>query len=152
MKKIFFKAKCWFIDLRFFYFEKKEKFINSIINKYNREILKDLSKELKADSYHYIAKENVGNQAVLFPLETVLRVIREVYGYKCKLRLYGVEVKTQEDIIEINLTSRRPGFLIGKGGEKIDKFQDLCKVIFGRKISVNIIEVKYDINEPIRNY
>lgn len=131
---------------------KKEKNLYYIIDKYNKESLKDLNKEIKIDDYSFLVKENVGNQAVLFPLETVLRVLREVYGYKLKFRLFGVNVDTQEDIININFTLKYPGFLIGKGGNKIDEFQNLCKVIFGRKISVNIIEIKSDNNEPVRIY
>ena len=45
-------------------------------------------------------------------------------------------------IITITITTARPGIIIGKGGQEVDKLKEELKKITGKEIQINIFEIK----------
>ncbi|MBQ5317281.1 MAG: 30S ribosomal protein S3 [Oscillospiraceae bacterium] len=53
-----------------------------------------------------------------------------------------IEIERFEDKVRINIHCAKPGFVIGKGGEKIDKVRAEVEKMIGKKVFLNIVEVK----------
>ena len=45
-------------------------------------------------------------------------------------------------IITITITTARPGIIIGKGGQEVDKLKEELKKITGKEVQINIFEIK----------
>ena len=45
-------------------------------------------------------------------------------------------------VITITICTARPGIVIGKGGQDVDKLKDVLKNLFGKEIQINIFEIK----------
>ena len=45
-------------------------------------------------------------------------------------------------IITITVTTARPGIIIGKGGQEVDKLKEELKKITGKEVQINIFEIK----------
>lgn len=89
------------------------------------------------------------------PVHTVMREIETMFTERqyynpgwlmCKI--HGVDVNTQfKDHIEMTIRLRRPGIIIGKGGEFIDELNRRLTAKFGKNVHANLFDVKNDINE-----
>lgn len=67
-----------------------------------------------------------------------------------RMGIMGVNIDTQnEDLLSVSISLKRPGLLIGKGGEKINTLESRLTYLFNRKTKIDIVEVKKDINEPL---
>ncbi|MBQ4441658.1 MAG: 30S ribosomal protein S3 [Bacteroidales bacterium] len=45
-------------------------------------------------------------------------------------------------LVTVTIMTARPGLIIGKGGQEVDKVKEELKVITGKEIQINIVEVK----------
>ena len=45
-------------------------------------------------------------------------------------------------IVTITITTARPGIIIGKGGQEVDKLKEELKKITGKEVQINIFEIK----------
>ena len=86
--------------------------------------------------------------AIYSPLKTVYLCIEKVYNTANILQIHGINVDTQKDIIDIKIFTKRPGILIGRGGKDIDKLTKEISLMFDKKVMIDIIEIKHDINAP----
>ena len=64
-----------------------------------------------------------------------------------KKTLYGagvpkIEIERSADTVTIYLHCARPGVVIGKGGEQIEQYRLAVEKIIGKKVKLNIVEVK----------
>lgn len=64
-----------------------------------------------------------------------------------KKTLYGagvpkIEIERSNDVVTIFLHCARPGVVIGKGGEQIEQYRLAVEKLIGRKVRLNIVEVK----------
>ena len=64
-----------------------------------------------------------------------------------KKTLYGagvpkIEIERSNDIVTIYLHCARPGVVIGKGGEQIEQYRLAVEKMIGKKVKLNIVEVK----------
>ena len=64
-----------------------------------------------------------------------------------KKTLYGagvpkIEIERSNDVVTIFLHCARPGMVIGKGGEQIEQYRLAVEKLIGRKVRLNIVEVK----------
>lgn len=97
---------------------------------------------------------NGNNAGLLYPIQVFQLVCFKVYQKEYDwLRIYSVSINTHhEDGVVISISTRYPGILIGRKGEKIDKVMHLCEKVFGRHVDIDLVEVKSDENEPLPNY
>ena len=64
-----------------------------------------------------------------------------------KKTLYGagipkIEIERSNDVVTIFLHCARPGMVIGKGGEQIEQYRLAVEKLIGRKVRLNIVEVR----------
>ena len=64
-----------------------------------------------------------------------------------KKTLYGagvpkIEIERSADTVTIYLHCARPGVVIGKGGEQIEQYRLAVEKMIGKKVKLNIVEVK----------
>ena len=64
-----------------------------------------------------------------------------------KKTLYGagvpkIEIERSNDVVTIFLHCARPGMVIGKGGEQIEQYRLAVEKLIGKKVKLNIVEVK----------
>ena len=96
------------------------------------------------------------------PVHIVLRTIEtEMWKYwkeKKYIRLYprdldlcihGIHVDTSKQEIEVTISLRYPGELIGKGGEIIDRVSKSLSEGFGVRTKINLSEIKEDFNQNL---
>ena len=62
-----------------------------------------------------------------------------------------IEIERDASRVRINIHCAKPGLVIGKGGEAIDKLRDNCKkMLNGKDVLLNIVEVKSpDVNAQL---
>ena len=89
------------------------------------------------DSRWYASEEKVGD---LLVEDHKIRVY-------LKKTLYGagvpkIEIERANDTVTVFLHCARPGVVIGKGGEQIEKYRLAVEQMIGKKVRLNIVEVK----------
>ena len=89
------------------------------------------------DSRWYASEEKVGDLIV---------EDQKIRKY-LKKTLYGagvpkIEIERSNDIVTIYLHCARPGVVIGKGGEKIEQYRLAVEKMIGKKVKLNIVEVR----------
>ena len=89
------------------------------------------------DSRWYASEEKVGDLIV---------EDQKIRKY-LKKTLYGagvpkIEIERSNDIVTIYLHCARPGVVIGKGGEQIEQYRLAVEKMIGKKIKLNIVEVR----------
>jgi small subunit ribosomal protein S3 len=45
-------------------------------------------------------------------------------------------------LVTVTITTARPGIIIGKGGQEVDKLKEELKKITGKEVQINIFEIK----------
>ena len=89
------------------------------------------------DSRWYASEEKVGDLIV---------EDQKIRKY-LKKTLYGagvpkIEIERSNDAVTIFLHCARPGMVIGKGGEQIEQYRLAVEKLIGKKVKLNIVEVK----------
>ena len=89
------------------------------------------------DSRWYASEEKVGDLIV---------EDQKIRKY-LKKTLYGagvpkIEIERSNDVVTIFLHCARPGMVIGKGGEQIEQYRLAVEKLIGKKVRLNIVEVK----------
>ena len=96
------------------------------------------------------------NYWVFNPVEAVTYVIKthfNDYPSRCfQLGIFWIDVDTQDETIDVTIRLKRPGYLIGKGGQDINTITNELKRVFNMPTTIHIIEVKKDNNEPYIYY
>lgn len=96
------------------------------------------------------------------PVHIVLRTIEmEMWKYwkeRKYIRMYprdldpcihGIQVDTSKQEIEVTISLRYPGELIGKGGEIIDRISEKLSEEFGVRTRINLKEIIEDPNQNL---
>ena len=92
---------------------------------------------------------------VLSPVLVVTKIMENHFGFKrfYRLNIHCIYVDTQkEDNIIVTVLLRSPGLLIGKSGHDIDSIKEKLSQSFGKNVTIEISEVKKDINLPRCDY
>ena len=89
------------------------------------------------DSRWYASEEKVGDLIV---------EDQKIRKY-LKKTLYGagipkIEIERSADTVTVYLHCARPGMVIGKGGEQIEQYRLAVEKLIGKKVKLNIVEVK----------
>ena len=92
------------------------------------------------------------NYWVFNPVEAVTYVIKthfNEYTSRCfRLGIFGIDIDTQDETIDVTIRLKRPGLLIGKSGNDITELQNKLSKVFNMPTKIHIEEVKKDNNEP----
>lgn len=72
-----------------------------------------------------------------------------IYPRDLDLCIHGIQVDTSKQVIEVTISLRYPGELIGKGGEIIDRVSEKLSEEFGVKTEINLSEIIYDPNQNL---
>jgi len=59
-----------------------------------------------------------------------------------KASVSNVIIERTLKIITITITTARPGIIIGKAGQEVDKLKEELRKITGKEIQINIFEIK----------
>lgn len=61
-----------------------------------------------------------------------------------------VEIERDSKRVYINIHCAKPGMVIGRGGSEIDKLKKICEKKLGKRVSINIVEIKQpDLNAQL---
>ena len=69
--------------------------------------------------------------------------IREYIGARlAKASISRIIIERTLKLITVTITTARPGIIIGKGGQEVDKLKEELKKITGKEVQINIFEIK----------
>ena len=89
------------------------------------------------DSRWYASEEKVGD--LIVEDQKIRKYLKAlVYG----AGVPKIEIERSNDIVTIYLHCARPGVVIGKGGEQIEQYRQNVEKLIGKKVKLNIVEVK----------
>ncbi|MHC4622480.1 MAG: 30S ribosomal protein S3 [Planctomycetota bacterium] len=97
----------------------------------------------------YAPKADYG--AFLVEDQKIRRYIDSRYNRRMpKGAVAKVEVVRTRSEVKVTLHSARPGVVIGPRGGEVDKLREELEELIGRKVSVNVVEIKHpDLNAPL---
>ena len=89
------------------------------------------------DSRWYASEEKVGD--LIVEDQKIRKFLKKT--------LYGagvpkIEIERSNEVVTIYLHCARPGVVIGKGGEQIEQYRQAVEKMIGKKVKLNIVEVK----------
>jgi len=89
------------------------------------------------DSRWYASEEKVGD--LIVEDQKIRKYLKET--------LFGagvpkVEIERSNEVVTIYLHCARPGVVIGKGGEQIEQYRLAVEKMIGKKVKLNIVEVR----------
>ncbi|MDG2396331.1 MAG: 30S ribosomal protein S3 [Flavobacteriaceae bacterium] len=70
------------------------------------------------------------------------KIRKYIYARLSKASVSNVIIERTLKIITITITTARPGIIIGKAGQEVDKLKEELKKITSKEIQINIFEIK----------
>ena len=70
------------------------------------------------------------------------RIRKYLYARLAKASVSKIVIERTLKIITITISTARPGIIIGKGGQEVDKLKEELKKITSKEVQVNIYEIK----------
>lgn len=70
------------------------------------------------------------------------KIRKYIYARLSKASVSNVIIERTLKIITITITTARPGIIIGKAGQEVDKLKEELRKITGKEIQINIFEIK----------
>ena len=70
------------------------------------------------------------------------KIRRYVYARLSKASVSKVIIERTLKLVTVTITTARPGIIIGKGGQEVDKLKEELKKITGKEVQINIFEIK----------
>ena len=140
----------WVTDL-------KMKVYNKIKNYVFKKELEQWSSRVHYDEYGAVKliKSNP-NYWVFNPVEAVTYVLKMYFNAThiqfFQLNIFGIDVDTQDETVDVTISLKRPGFIIGKGGKNIRALENELRNVFNMPTTIHLKEVKKDNNEPFIYY
>lgn len=152
MKQNFFSFKC--MQFKEWFAEQKVKAYNKVkCYVFNKE-LNNWTNKVNYDSYGAVKLIDLNpNYWVFSPVEAVQYALHlHFQDTFFKMGIFGIVIDTQNETIDVTIHLKRPGLLIGKGGQDIDIVTKELKRVFNMPTTIHIIEIKKDNNEPFIMY
>ena len=76
------------------------------------------------------------------PLEEDVK-IRNYISYRLpSAGISSVEINRTSKKVSVTIHTARPGIIIGKGGQEVDKLKEEIKKLTGKDVQINIFEIK----------
>ena len=70
------------------------------------------------------------------------KIRKYVHARLSKASVSRVIIERTLKLVTITITTARPGIIIGKGGQEVDKLKEELKKITGKEVQINIFEIK----------
>ena len=70
------------------------------------------------------------------------KIRKYVHARLAKASISRVIIERTLKIVTVTITTARPGIIIGKGGQEVDKLKEELKKITSKDIQLNIYEIK----------
>ena len=70
------------------------------------------------------------------------KIRKYIHARLSKASVSNVIIERTLKIITITITTARPGIIIGKAGQEVDKLKEELRKITGKEIQINIFEIK----------
>jgi len=70
------------------------------------------------------------------------KIRRYIYARLSKASVSKVIIERTLRLVTVTITTARPGIIIGKGGQEVDKLKEELKKITGKEVQINIFEIK----------
>lgn len=100
---------------------------------------------IKGNGYNFFVNDKFKGckYSLLSPIECIYFTLIENYRRTQFLNIQGITMDYSNDnFIKVNITTERPGLIIGKGGKDIDNLTEKLTEYFGKKVEINLIEMK----------
>ena len=78
------------------------------------------------------------------------KIRRYIHARLAKASVSNVIIERTLKLITITITTARPGIIIGKAGQEVDKLKEELKKITNKDIQINIFEIKSQENPNFR--
>ena len=83
-------------------------------------------------------------------LNSDIKIREYLTKYLSDAAVSGIEIERKKDKVEVKIHTAKPGVIIGRGGEDIDKLRKSLKKVTGEEVFVTIIEEKNpDLNASL---
>ncbi len=70
------------------------------------------------------------------------KIRKYIHARLSKASVSRVIIERTLKLITVTVTTARPGIIIGKGGQEVDKLKEELKKITGKEVQINIFEIK----------
>lgn len=70
------------------------------------------------------------------------KVRNYLYARLAKASVSRIIIERTLKLVTITITTSRPGIIIGKGGQEVDKLKEELKKLTGKEVQINIFEIK----------
>lgn len=70
------------------------------------------------------------------------KIRKYVHARLFKASVSRVIIERTLKLVTVTITTARPGIIIGKGGQEVDKLKEELKKITGKEVQINIFEIK----------
>jgi len=70
------------------------------------------------------------------------KIRKYVHARLSKASVSSVIIERTLRLVTVTITTARPGIIIGKGGQEVDKLKEELKKITGKEVQINIFEIK----------
>jgi len=70
------------------------------------------------------------------------KIRKYIHARLFKASVSRVIIERTLKIVTVTITTARPGIIIGKGGQEVDKLKEELKKITGKEVQINIFEIK----------
>lgn len=65
-----------------------------------------------------------------------------MYARLAKASISRIIIERTLRLVTVTITTARPGVIIGKGGQEVDKLKEELKKLTGKEVQINIYEIK----------
>ena len=70
------------------------------------------------------------------------KIRKYIHARLAKASVSRVFIERTLKLVTVTITTARPGIIIGKGGQEVDKLKEELKKITGKEVQINIFEIK----------
>ncbi len=70
------------------------------------------------------------------------KIRKYIYARLAKASVSRVIIERTLKLVTVTITTARPGIIIGKGGQEVDKLKEELKKITNKEVQINIFEIK----------
>ena len=70
------------------------------------------------------------------------KIRKYIHARLSKASVSRVIIERTLKLVTVTITTARPGIIIGKGGQEVDKLKEELKKITGKEVQLNIFEIK----------
>src|SRR5699024_9539644 len=70
------------------------------------------------------------------------KVRKYIYARLAKASVSRIIIERTLKLMTVTITTARPGIIIGKGGQEVDRLKEVLKHIINKEVPINILEIK----------